>query len=270
MVSSAASTPATSEGATLMFSSPRFLRIVATLGFVIALIPGVFGMSGTAEQQAVSWRGFDWFNTYPSNAISVNPDGTLSVFTADTEFGIFGGASHQTSPALQANSEAWAETTFFDTGSAPGPQIYLIYFESPGSAFYASLGAFGNGGHYSAHWRRDSPDPAVAVMGTTIDVGLRSTGLHTARIGKRADGRLEFWLDEVLVLVSGAGAFPSTFNFVSLIGSSGVATGQPTTFTNYAEGTGPAASKPPIVASFTDRQSWRPPQQGSAASRLRP
>jgi hypothetical protein len=212
--------------------------------------------------QTVSWKGLDWGNTYPQNTIGLNADGTLSVFTGDTAFGIFGGASHQTPPTLQAANEAWAETSFFDTGSAPGDQIFIILFEAPGSAFYASLGAFGNQGRYYAHWRRDSPNPAEAVLGTTIDVGPRSFGPHTARIGRRSDGRLEFWLDGKLVQVSGSNAFPATFNFVSLIASAGTAVGQIATFTDYREGTGPGPVAAPNVTPFADRLSW----QGSSGA----
>jgi hypothetical protein len=186
----------------------------------------------------------------------LNADGTLSVFTGETEFGFFGGATHETSSAVQASTAAWAETTFFDTLSAPGPQIFLIAFQSSVSS-YASLGAFGNQGHYSAHWRTDSTNPADAILGTTVDVGPRSFGVHTARIGRRQDHRLEFWLDGRLVLVTGTTAFPGVFNFVSLIGSGATTAGQVATFIDYSEGTGAAAVQPPTVTSFTDRLSWQ-------------
>jgi all-beta uncharacterized protein len=219
------------------------------------------GSSERALGQTLTWKGYEWFPTYASPPIRVNDDDNLIVITADTEFGLIGGASRQVSSAVQTATASWAEATFFDTLSEPGPQIFLIAFQPSGSG-YASLGAIGNRANYSAHWRTDASTPADAIYGTNIDLSPRSYGVHTARIGRRADGRLEFWLDGTLVLTSMTNAFPRPFDFVSLIGSNANATGQVATFIDYAEGTGPAGSSPPTVTTFTDRTLWQGAVQG--------
>jgi hypothetical protein len=214
-----------------------------------------------ANGQTVSWKGISWTNVYPSNSISVDAGGTLSVFTGDASVGYFGGAYHATPSALQTANEAWAEATFFDTGSIPGPQINVLYFDSLNSAFLASLGAFQAQGQYSAYWRRDSQNPSDVVVGTSVDVGPRSLGTHTVRIGRRSDGRLEFWLDGKLVQTSGTNTFPANFNFVYLV-AAGTAQGQSASFTDYQEGTGSGPLPPPNVTLFSDRPSWQNTSSG--------
>jgi hypothetical protein len=78
--------------------------------------------------QTISWDGFTWTNLYPSNSIAINGSGALAVVTGDSSVAFFGGAVHPTSSSIQTASAAWAEATFIDTGTAPGPQIHMLYF----------------------------------------------------------------------------------------------------------------------------------------------
>lgn len=240
-------------GVRRLINPTRFLPLFAGLVIALLAVPGF--------SQTVSWKGSTWTNVFPSNTVSVDSGGTLSVSTGDASVGYFGSASHATPLALQTASEAWAEATFFDTGSTPGPQINVLYFDSPNSAFLASLGTFQNQGQYSAYWRRDSQTPTDVVLGMSVDVGPRSVGLHTVRIGRRSDGRLEFWLDGKLVQTSGINTFPANFNFVYAV-AGGTAQGQLASFTDYREGTGSGPVSPPNVALFTDRPSWQNTSSG--------
>ncbi len=123
-----------------------------------------------------------------------------------------------------------------DTGETPGPQINVLFFDSPTSVFLATLGASQNLDRYYAHWRREDPIPIV-VDTNSVDVGPRSLGQHTVRIGRRLNGRLEFWLDGILKHTTGPNVFPSSFNYVYLVGH-GTQLGQIATFTDYQEGIG--------------------------------
>jgi hypothetical protein len=230
---------------------------------IVALVAVWLVLEGSALAQTVIWQGRAWTNVYPSNSIS--SDGvTLAVSTGDEASGFFGGAFHRIPAALQSAGEAWVEATFFDTGATPGPQMSVLYFDTSGSLHLAWLGAYQGGSDYSAYWRRDSPTPETSFLGTGVVVGQRSVGPHTVRIGRRQDGRLEFWLDGRLVQVSGVDVMPAVFNFVYLVGV-GTAPHQTVTFTGYQEGAGRSPGPAPQIEQFSDRASWRSVSSGLGA-----
>jgi hypothetical protein len=209
--------------------------------------PGVWN---SQRPTTVLWKGITWNNLYPSSSIQVDTaTGDLDVSTGDATVANYGGATHALPLSLQSASEAWAETTFIDTGGIPGPQINALFFDTSSSVFLASLGAFGNQGQYVAHWRRENPLFTV-VSSTSVDVGPRSPGQHTVRIGRRADGRLEFWLDGALTFSTSINTFPANFNFVYLV-DNGTQQGQIAAFTDYREGAGPTGEAG-STTDFTD------------------
>jgi hypothetical protein len=236
-------------------------RTETTAGARIAALVAIWlAVAASALAQTVTWQGHQWTNVYASNSIS--SDGvTLAVSTGDATSGFFGGAYHPIPEALQASGEAWVEATFFDTGATPGPQMSVLYFDTSGSVHLAWLGAYQNGSDYSAYWRRDSPTPEMSLLGTGVVVGQRSVGPHTVRIGRRLDGRLEFWLDGRLVQVSGVDVMPAVFNFVYLVGVGTVAQ-ETVTFTTYREGAGSSPGPAPQIERFSDRASWRDVSSG--------
>jgi hypothetical protein len=229
--------------------------LVLTWGrYLVLAVALIAGASSVAQAQTVSWQGLDWTNTYPSNTIAISGDALL-VSTGDASVGHYGSAFHALPAAIASAPEAWVEGTFFDTGATPGPHITALLFAPDGSVYLASLGAFGDSQEYFAHWRRDAPTPDQSMRGTDSPVGPRSAGLHTVAIGRRFDGRIEFWLDRKLVETTTVGTFPASFNYVYLA-ALGTSQGQTATFTAYGEGATPAFGITPGLTSYSSREAW--------------
>gem|GEM_PF-285852 len=239
---------------------------ITTLGCALGCAPQTIFLSGTGVTasaptptptpvRTVTWNGINWTNLYPSNFLEINSLlDDLEVLTGDSSVEFFGGAVHPFPTTLQAAPEAWAETTFFDTGASPGPQLNVLFFDTSNSVFLASLGANDTQPNYAAHWRRESPLGAV-VRTNTVTLIPRSPGQHSVAIGRRSNGSLEFWLDGTLQFTTGADEFPQNFNFVYLV-TKGTSLGQQGTFKAYSEGAGPFPSSARQFGLFTSRTAW--------------
>jgi hypothetical protein len=213
----------------------------------VAVLCSTIAFATEARGQSVQWNGITWTNLYPSNSILVNGAGNLEVKTGDATVGNYGGALHPLPLSIHNAPEAWIEATFSDTNTTPGPQINGVLFDTSTSAYVAALGANDTQTRYTAHWRRENPTGTV-VSSVTVDIGPRTPGSHTVRIGRLADGRLQYWLDNAVVMTTPTSVFPANVDYAYLV-AKGNAQNQTATFTGYREGS--VACVDALTASFS-------------------
>lgn len=146
---------------------------------------------GAAAQADVTWKDVTWspdMNVggeaqygHGQSSIAVNGS-NLEVTTVD----MYWADAYYTVSPLTTN---WVEATFLDSGAGTGANLSMDTGDD-----YAGIGVnnYVSTNNYVVSWFNDNSDGDIVL-------GARSEGSHTAKLGRRTDGTVDFWFDGFLV-----------------------------------------------------------------------
>ncbi len=222
---------------------------------LILMVAAAVLCAAAMAQAATSWKGIDWDS--PAGSIAVDGSGNLVVTATRYEFnttGVYEGAAHfNTSSAFRAALTPWVEFTFIETGAdtySPAAQMWMERegLSSDPNASWARLGVGSpsspdyRGASYGVWWNEHT-DALGRFVGSA-----RSNGTHTALLGRRSDGKVDFVVDgSPIGTTDPATDFqPDYFGDIYLV-ALGLTSGETVTFTDFRMGTdyaGPVVPEP--------------------------
>ena len=202
-------------------------------------------LSATSAMAAtVSWEEATW-DDY-SGSITVNGDDELEVTSAcAAEATSCWGSAHSNTPQDFRDAAAQVvTTTFVDEGpGTPGGQIWVE--EESGTGGWTQFGAYQNQAEYRIfEWEYTTN----AMLSVSTGVA-RTAGEHTLSIAKRADGTVDYYLDDALVYT----AVHLTLDFIGdvYLAANSLAEPGTVTFTAYDTSTAYDGPPPPPVQPTT-------------------
>jgi hypothetical protein len=208
--------------------------------------------SSMAHAVTVGWEGETWDDTYNPSQTTLNVNGLNQLEVTANSAGQFAAAHINTSAAYRAAATPWIEFSFLDTGNAPVRKGIWVEDEttSPlggaGGWLQFEIPTSGNYRVYYNDYDADLTDNASIDFstGTVVNTGVaRSVGERTFKIGRRANGMIDFWIDGSLTTSLSAAQFsPNFFGDVYL-----AASGETATYTSFATGTDYAVPEPASV-----------------------
>jgi len=212
-------------------------RLLLT-GAAMMLALGQF--AATSRAATVTWSGQNWDDNYGGTVALNGSD--LNVTTVAMTNSSWGAAHINTSSTFRTAPTQWVQASFIDAGgTGPGASIWLEHEAVPGA--WTQAGAYEGDSNYSIYWWNE-----VTNADATITLGARTAGTHTIKIGKLADGTIEYSLDGVYV-GSESGAPFGYLGDVYLAGNSALNNpGQTITFTDFQMGTNYVTAAVPLPA----------------------
>lgn len=210
--------------------------------FLLAM--GMLTASGVmSKASTVNWDGQDWDSSFGSAAVNgSNLDITATTLSSSGTY--YGDAHYNTDAGFRSASTPYIEATYSDTGVGAG---FLAFEQESGvGKAWAEIGVDptngpGSDSHYSLYWWNETTNATNEII-----LAPRTNGDHTFEIGRQADGTVDFYLDNSLVLSTMA-ITPAYFGDVYLF-SAANASGSVATFTSFTSGTNYAAAPLPASA----------------------
>jgi hypothetical protein len=218
---------------------------------MIALAVGLC-FSGAAQAATVSWNGQNWDDDYAS------PDSVVSVVGSNLEVSIapsgdWAAAHYNTNVAFRSAATPWIEVSFLDTANNDVRKGLWIEDEngaSPGAGGWLQFEIRDNSGTYKILYNDYDADnldggglnfSAAQVLDTGV---ARTAAEHTFKVGRRADGTVDFWVDGSLTNSLTSAQFnPNFFGDVYLS-----ARGETAVYTQFAVGTNYVVPEPGSLA----------------------
>jgi len=208
--------------------------------------------SGAANAATIGWEGETWDDAYNTPQTTLNVNGLNQLEVNALTVGEWAAAHINTSGTYRAAATPWIEFSFLDTGSAGVRKGIWVEDEttsplgSAGGWLQFEIPASGNYRVYYNDYDADLVDNASIDFsaGAVVDTGVaRSVGERTFKLGRRADGTIDFWIDGSLTTSLTAAQFnPNFFGDVYL-----AARGELGTYTSFAAGTDYAIPEPTSV-----------------------
>lgn len=168
---------------------------------VISLLAALVATAALAA--TVVWEGITWNDPYGSISVS---GGSLIV-----EAPVQWGTAHYNTPSdFRSAAAPCVEVSFVDDDADAGAQIWIEDENYPVGGAWTQFGTWGGYGVYYIYWWDYDTDTAG-----WINTGVaRTPGEHTLKVGMRADGTVDYWLDGMYL--ASAPITPSYFGDVYL------------------------------------------------------
>jgi len=141
----------------------------------------------------LAWRGIGWNMGFGSAQVSDSD--RLQVSTTSVYGTSAWGAAHYGTPdPFRAASSTWIQASFIDQG--PGTVGGQLWFEHEPlvNHAWAQIGCWETRDEYRVYWWNYQ----TGETGWFV-IGERTAGEHTVKVGKRADGTVDFWFDGLMV-----------------------------------------------------------------------
>ncbi|RMF94211.1 MAG: PEP-CTERM sorting domain-containing protein [Nitrospinota bacterium] len=213
------------------------------------IIVAMLGLSFLVTQAwatSVVWEGITWTDAGFGNTLDVTASDHLLVGPGSS--GTYGVAHYNTDSTFRAATTPFVEVFFIDTGGNDRVQLWMEdeTLGPLGSAgawmqfgtWYGLPATYGDENHYGIYYNdydADLADDGTVNFsaGVFIDTGIdRTAGEHRLILGRRADGTIDWTLDNTIVLSLSPTEFsPNYFGDIYLAARYNTAE-----FTNYRTG----------------------------------
>jgi hypothetical protein len=203
-----------------------------------------------ASAATIGWKGEVWDDNYGNTSLNVNGFDQLEVSATPAPNG-WSAAHFNTDVAFRSSATPFVEFGFLDTGNPVRKEIWI---EDETTSPLGSAGGwlqFGaNGGTYKIFYNdydADLTDDSIVNFSTgqSVDTGVaRSVGERLLKIGRRADGTVDFWIDGMLSTSLSAAQFSPNFFGDIYLGSRY----ENTAFTHFVTGGDYAIPEPSTIA----------------------
>jgi len=216
----------------------------------------VLAVCGVADATTVSWDGVTWDSAFGSIAVVPGPGADMLVVTTQaysSDGWCFGAAHYNTPDAFRASNTPWVQFTYYDSSASTLRSGAEVWMEREDGAVptpvvgaaWTQWGTSGDDPQYGVYWWNEHTD----TDGSATNLGLRTPGFHTLKMGMRATGQVDYWLDGSLLFTT-TSITPDYFGDIYLAADSDLAhPGQTVVFTDYRSGTDYAG--PPVPEPIT-------------------